>query len=103
MKSLVSVVLAVSLSFVAMPAMAEDTCSVLSDLAKTIMTKRQDGASMTDMMAIVKDRDSAAGQVTKAMIIGAYEIPAYSTDEVKQRTITDFSNQVALECYKAAD
>ena len=103
MKPLISVVLSLSLSFAAVPAMAEDTCELLSDLAKTIMTKRQDGASMTDMMAIVGDQDSAASKVTKAMIIGAYEVPAYSTDKVKQNAITDFSNQVALECYKATN
>lgn len=71
-------------------------------MAKTIMEKRQDNFPMTDLMGIVNQQDPMVQDLMRTLIISAYDHPAYSTEDVKQREISDFENMAALECYKGS-
>ena len=65
------------------------------------MTGRQNGVPLTKMMEVANSDNEQANDLTRKIILAAYEQPSYSTDEIKQRTITDFANDVALVCYQA--
>ena len=50
-----------------------DFCKALGDLAETIMTARQEGASLSDMMGRIKDSEIA--DIQRKIILAAYEQP----------------------------
>lgn len=80
----------------------EDSCVPLATLAKSIMSGRQNGAEMSNMVGIIRDGKSSPEfkKLAKALIISAFESPRFSTEDMKGRSITDFQNKVYLECTK---
>ena len=77
-------------------------CSMFSGLAKQMMTARQNGASMEEMMEVATNSgNDAVNQITKAMVIEAYEIPRFSLPENKQNAINDFADHIYLTCIKS--
>lgn len=74
---------------------SEDGCAVVHAFAKTVMEARQEGVSLVTMIGIAGD-DSVA----KAIVMGAYEKPQYSGEEYRAKEASEFSNDIALECYK---
>lgn len=67
-------------------------------MAKTIMENRHKGVAMSKMMAI--EMDPAIAEVTKALIMAAYEGPRYSTPEMQEKAAQDFENEAFLTCIK---
>ena len=82
-------------------ASAENACEVISRLARQVMTGRQNGVPLTDMMTGAEQGDAKVADLTRAIILAAYEVPRYNTERIKQQEITDFENTVALQCYKS--
>ena len=79
-----------------MPALAGtplENCKIVSDLANTIMERRQEGADMAGLLEIAKDSDLAT-----LLIMEAYKKPQFSTEEIKLRTIRNFKNDVMRQC-----
>jgi hypothetical protein len=84
----------------ALPLQAADwreSCGNFGKVAKMIMEKRQSGASMAKMMEAITDIDNS---VVEMMIMSAYDRPRYSTEQMQQRTIEEFRDDVYLECVK---
>jgi hypothetical protein len=75
-------------------------CGAIGKLAKSIMERRQEGVSMNDMMQAGQNVDESIRTITKRIVIAAYELPRYSTQEVIDRTVSDFENEIYLECIK---
>jgi len=90
--------IALTAFIMATPAMAEpltaETCKSLGHLAEVIMTGRQAGVKMSDMMEI---SDVPAIQ---AMIIGAFQAPFMTYDENKNDSIRQFRELYELACFK---
>ena len=87
------------LAFFAIPSGAQafqPTCEQLSSLAGVVMTGRQDGVAMSDYMAESKDFPAS-----QAIVVAAYKVPRYSTDEYKKSAVSDFENEWYLACYKS--
>lgn len=81
---------------------AKQVCTGASELARSIMTARQNGAPMSKMMEIESASDSSSvGNVTRLMVISAYDKPRYSTPEIVAREISDFENEMYLACIQA--
>ena len=74
----------------------EETCKIIEKLAREVMTQRQDGRSMSDMMGSMGEE-----RVTREMVLLAYKKPRYGTDEYIQKSITDFANKTASICYSS--
>ncbi|QND57866.1 hypothetical protein [Mesorhizobium huakuii] len=80
-----------------------DNCTAIGELARSIMQKRQNGTDMSVMMSVVEklaDDDPIKG-IGKSMVIMAYEMPLFS--EFKERTISEFANQVQVKCYQGSN
>jgi hypothetical protein len=73
----------------------DQICSTLGELAGIIMEIRQGGAPMSKVISQVPGSD-----VVRALVIGAYDTPRYSTDGYKSEAIEDFSNEAMLTCFK---
>lgn len=69
------------------------SCESVGLLAKTVMEARQSGVAMQDVM-------QGANELTRQLLIAAYEQPPYVSAGAKQRAITNFQNDVYLECVK---
>lgn len=86
------------------PASGEDKrkiCGAWAELAKGIMAARQGGVPMRELM----DRMSQPTEdpVITKMIIRAYDSPAFQTEGVQQRAITEFENWAYLTCMRGVD
>ena len=80
-------------------------CGAMASLAEIAMTRRQDGTSMGDLLNLIeaKGDNPALIEVARKVVLIAYETPHYTTEEVQQRTIGDFRDQMHLECLKGLD
>ncbi len=69
------------------------SCESVGSLAKAAMEARQGGVALQDLMP-------SANDLTKQLLIMAYEEPAYASERGRQAAITDFQNDVYLDCIK---
>ncbi|MER8564261.1 hypothetical protein NKH85_04945 [Mesorhizobium sp. M0924] len=81
-----------------------DNCTAIGDLARNIMAKRQGGTDMSVMMSVVDklDEENPIKGIGKAMVIQAYQAPLFNGDEYKQRTISEFANEIQVKCYQGS-
>ena len=74
-------------------------CTIASELAKTVMLKRQEGVLMSAMLvALDKVEQNPFSDLSKKLVIAAYEKPRYSTEDFKNRAIIDFANESMSIC-----
>ncbi len=77
-------------------------CKSSAGAAKAIMSSRQRGAAMTEMMdKVVRPAEPFIKDVIKAFVIDAYSRPRFDTPEFQQKAILDFENYAYLSCLKA--
>lgn len=74
-------------------------CKALSEAARTIRERRNEGVSMSQMMEV--NVDPIIHDAVRAIIVAAYEEPRYTTSEVRLRSEQDFENETYLACIKA--
>lgn len=104
MKYLVGVTLSALVLTSAHAAAASDICANAGETAKAVMRARQYNTDMSTMMAIVeKQENEAVKKVTRQMVMMAYGQPAYQTEEMQQKAIVEFSNNVQLACYQGTN
>lgn len=76
-------------------AQAIATCKGISELATTIMTQRQNGTDMAQMM------ETAGGnQLAQRIVVAAYDQPRMRVAQNQQVEIQDFANEAYLACLK---
>lgn len=76
-------------------------CKAVGETARLIMQGRQANVSMSDLMgAIDENGPEWLAKTTRAMIILAYQQPAFSTEKHKSRAIAEFGNEAELACYE---
>ena len=80
----------------ATPALAQDPCTNIGDLAETMMTHRQGGTAISELMPKLD-----GNELFIKMLLGAYAEPRYSTGEYRQRAVDDFRALWELGCYQA--
>jgi len=98
MLRLVAVFLLVWSGFVS--AEADDgRCEKVAELAEMIMSARQEGVPMVAMMKS-NSQGEGASELSRMLIIAAYEKPGFSTKENRSRAVVDFQNDVYLQCVK---
>lgn len=91
-----------------LPALAEATkaeiCSTVGDMAENVMTHRQSGAKMSDMLKVYGEElvavPAAVEQISKLTLL-AFEQPLFSTEESKREAVIEFRNRAELGCYKS--
>lgn len=97
-------------------------CKNVSNVAKSIMTNRQNGISIVDHLDFVDNhfidqRKKINHKITKKedetfkylkeefvdFSVRAYEKPVWQGDEYRQEAIREFENEIFLECYKSVN
>lgn len=82
------------------PAIAEDHekfCESYANLAESIMTSRQLGMSLSDLLAVTSDELSG---ITRPLIMDAYEKGQFSTETYKAKAIAEFRNKAHVTCLR---
>ncbi|WP_275288833.1 hypothetical protein [Halomonas elongata] len=73
-------------------------CNAIGSLAEQIMTTRQSGVPMQEMIAVDPSHDLGV-----EMIRDAFDTNRYNTAEVQQQVITEFSNDWFAACLDATE
>lgn len=77
-------------------------CKSAAGTAKAIMSSRQKGVAMTEMMnKVVGAAEPTIKDTIKALVIEAYNRPRYSSPEYKLTAERDFEDYAYLNCIKA--
>lgn len=71
-------------------------CSKVAKLAELIMTSRQIGVELDEMLS----DQGKESELSKAMIIDAYSTPRFSSEASQKRSISEFKNEWQLKCIK---
>lgn len=74
-----------------------ELCREIGTLAESIMTNRQNGTSIVQMMDIADGNGLA-----QSLVVAAYEEPRFSTPRYQAESISDFRDRAYLECFRAA-
>lgn len=78
----------------------KDWCTDLGDTAERIMTARQSGVPISQMMAIIPT-DGNLGAIIRELTLMAYEQPLMQSTDYKQRVAREFGDSVEVVCYRA--
>ena len=81
----------------AVPVAAQEdlgACTLLKDLAESIMTNRQIGVDVTKMLGISEN------ELIKSIVLHDYSRPGYSTLEYQKKSVKEFGLDVFMECIK---
>lgn len=110
LKAMAPLAAALGLLATPMPALAGDGlrsankgeyCTAVASLAETIMRQRQVGVSIVEALRPAAD-DSPTLRDLRTTIVGdAYAEPAYRTEPMQARAITDFGAMFYVGCMKA--
>lgn len=104
MKRAAFLILVLSPSIAVAEASRQEICKVVGDMAESVMTQRQDGAKMSDMLRIYGEElaavPEAVDHITKLTLL-AFEQPLFSTEESKREAVIEFRNQSELTCFKS--
>lgn len=75
-------------------------CDGIDELARVVMNSRQNGIPLKMMMDVFSDTEFTKEQhrLFQKMLTEAYEKPRFSTESIKQETITEYGNKWYLVC-----
>jgi hypothetical protein len=77
------------------PKTAKEICNDVSSFAKSIMSARQHGVSMSKAMEL-----SGNNKLAESFVIDAYSKSSFSTEEYQDKTIREFADEAYLSCIK---
>lgn len=88
-------------AMLASPLAAQDNpCAMLGEMGGKIMSIRQMGGNMSDLMGPLMALDKGPERdIAIAMVKDAYAQPRYSTSDFQRQAINDFRNGVESLCY----
>lgn len=68
-------------------------CSSIEELARNLMTKRQEGVSAAVIYPLAK-----GNELLVSMINDAFQSPLYSTESYKRESVEEFANKYMAAC-----
>ena len=71
-----------------------ETCRTVEQYAELVMTARQDGVGMSDLMS------EDLSERTKQLVYKAFERPRFDVPSFREREINEFKNRYYLECVR---
>ena len=72
-------------------------CEEFEDLSRTIMDNRQSGIPMSTQYNVV-DSD-----LIRKVVVLAYKVPEYSSEEYQQDAVNKFGNAAFLQCIESTE
>lgn len=82
----------------------DELCPKLAELAQSVMAARQKGVPLEVLMPLTnRGKEPKIEQLAKAIILEAYAVPQYSSEQYQNSAIVEFGNSVSLACYNAEE
>lgn len=78
----------------------DDVCRAWGSLAAKIMELRQDEAPLSRALELAGSGEQ--NEITRNIVMKAYEQPAYQSPNNQKRAVDTFRNQIELGCFKSA-
>lgn len=72
----------------------DEHCDQVEEVAEAVMEARQRGVPARDMLGIAND------DITRAIVIDAYDSQRYSSHTLRERAVRDFAERVYITCHK---
>ncbi|MBX7274617.1 hypothetical protein K2E96_01920 [Pseudomonas sp. ERGC3:05] len=84
-------------------AFADDSaCNAMATLAKSVMESRQSGMPMTKAIGLINSENKEVANLTRKLVIAAYEEPAWNSKALQEKATNDFQNRIYLPCIKGS-
>lgn len=65
------------------------------------MRHRQRNVALSEVLKIVDGVDPKTRATFREIVMQAYSLPAWSSDEMRQKAVDEFGNQWELSCHEA--
>ena len=99
---LASIVVTILLFISSAPAFAEtphERCAFVGSVSGKIMTLRQNGSVVTDVIAI-NNQFPEMSKLLNTITMIAFDVPVFSMESNKKEAVTEFQNQMYMTCMK---
>lgn len=78
------------------------TCATTRAIASSVMSNRQSGVSLGDLLAkLGPHQGSSAGVIARSLATLAYQRPVYRVFDNRVRAINEFANDREARCYES--
>ena len=84
------------------PALADERCALLGEIAENAMEMRQDNRVLSEGIERIRANlpdDPEAAEVVVNFLVLAYDRPLFITEGAKQESIRSFRNEIEVACY----
>jgi hypothetical protein len=100
MKYLIILIIVFIVSTIGVQADNSDSCENIDKTAENIMTSRQSGVPMVEVVKLVNEniKSDTLNKFVTEMVKDAYKEPRFSTQDYKKKAILDFRNKWYLFC-----
>lgn len=78
-----------------------ELCKSLANIAEVVMIGRQDSTDILDMYEVAETTDSTMADIVTKIVTDAYDQPAYSTEEFRDKSISEYKSSMMVSCMKA--
>ncbi len=79
----------------------DDKCKTLGKLAESIMTIRQSGLPLSDMMEKIDNGfEKSNSKIARNLTISAYKKFHFSVQDSRKRAAKEFRTEIELKCYQ---
>ena len=99
-KIIIAAIMSLTISTTANAETVTETCVEIALLGEGVMMARQEGKSLTAMVAFMEENLPGV-DFARQMVLDAYEVPRFNTEENKQRAVEDFANEMSRMCFEA--
>lgn len=91
-------------ALMAAPAFASVNCNTIAETAESMMSLRQLGGDMSEVITMINSSGLAGKTLTATqdILIGAYSMPRYGSDAMQKNAVTEYRNAIYLQCVKAS-
>ena len=83
---------------------ATKACTELGALAHQVMVNRQAGIALSKILSVIQkpEGDTSAYEIITHIIVGAYDIPRFSTRTYQIVAAEDYRNEIETACFQQA-
>jgi hypothetical protein len=75
----------------------ETKCLLVQQIAKSIMGLRQSGTDFDELWS------ASSSSFSREVIIDAFKMPAFSTEEMQKKVVSDFKNKWFIYCWEVLE
>lgn len=79
-----------------------ELCKMMGNYAESIMTHRQSGVPASDVVDTFVSKESESDYLVESIVIEAFKLPVYASNESRLKAINSFKDSVYLSCLKAS-